>query len=76
MPAYPDQVFEGKVQAIIPTLDPEKRTARLRVVLPNPASRLKPGMFATLRSLSAPTLRLSRFQSTASSSRAAPHSSS
>jgi RND family efflux transporter MFP subunit len=48
VPAYPGQVFEGKVQSIIPSLDPEKRTARLRVVLSNPKSLLKPGMFATL----------------------------
>ncbi len=48
VPAYPGQVFEGKVQSIIPSLDPEKRTARLRVVLSNPKGLLKPGMFATL----------------------------
>lgn len=48
VPAYPGQVFEGKVQSIIPSLDPEKRTSRLRVVLPNPKGLLKPGMFATL----------------------------
>jgi RND family efflux transporter MFP subunit len=48
VPAYPDQVFAGTVQSIIPSVDPEKRTARLRVVLPNPGGRLKPGMFATL----------------------------
>lgn len=48
VPAYPGRVFEGQVQNIIPSLDPEKRTARLRVVLPNPGSLLKPGMFATL----------------------------
>ena len=48
VPAYPGQVFEGKVQSIIPSLDPEKRTARLRVVLSNPKGLLKLGMFATL----------------------------
>ena len=48
VPAYPGQVFEGKVQSIIPSLDPEKRTARLRVVLSNAKGLLKPGMFATL----------------------------
>lgn len=48
VPAYPGQMFEGKVQSIIPTLDLEKRTARLRVVLSNPQGLLKPGMFATL----------------------------
>jgi RND family efflux transporter MFP subunit len=48
VPAYPGQVFEGMVQNIIPSLDPEKRTARLRVVLSNLKGLLKPGMFATL----------------------------
>ena len=48
VPAYPGRLFEGKVQSIIPSLDPEKRTARLRVVLSNPEGLLKPGMFATL----------------------------
>jgi RND family efflux transporter MFP subunit len=48
VPAYPDKVFDGKVQGVIPSLDATKRTARLRVVLPNPESLLKPEMFATL----------------------------
>ncbi len=48
VPAYPEKVFEGKIQSIIPSLDPEKRTSRLRVVLSNPEGLLKPGMFATL----------------------------
>ena len=34
---------------IYPTLNPETRTARVRVELPNPGLRLKPGMYATLR---------------------------
>lgn len=48
VPAYPGRVFAGKVQGVIPSLDPEKRTSRLRVVLSNPQGLLKPGMFATL----------------------------
>jgi cobalt-zinc-cadmium efflux system membrane fusion protein len=48
VPAYPGQVFAGKVQSIIPSLDLEKRTSRLRVVLSNSKGLLKPGMFATL----------------------------
>lgn len=46
--SYPDRTFEGRVQSIVPSVDAEKRTARLRVVLPNPEGLLKPGMFATL----------------------------
>lgn len=48
IPAQPNRMFQGKVQTIVPSLDPEKRTARLRVVLPNPDGLLTPGMFATL----------------------------
>jgi cobalt-zinc-cadmium efflux system membrane fusion protein len=48
VPAYPGQVFEGKVQAVIPSVDREKRTSRLRVVLQNGKGLLEPGMFATL----------------------------
>ena len=44
----PDKVFDGKVQGVLPSLDPAKRTARLRVVLPNSEGLLKPEMFATL----------------------------
>jgi membrane fusion protein, copper/silver efflux system len=39
----------GRVSYIYPTLDPETRTARLRIEVDNPAYRIKPGMFATIR---------------------------
>lgn len=47
--AFPGQEFAGRIAYIYPTLDPETRTARVRVELPNPGHRLKPGMYATLR---------------------------
>lgn len=40
-----DDVFEGKVTFIDPVLDPSRRTARVRVALPNKDRRLRPGMF-------------------------------
>jgi RND family efflux transporter MFP subunit len=46
--AYPGQGFEGKVTFIYPMLSAESRTGRIRVELPNPELRLKPGMYATL----------------------------
>lgn len=46
VPAYPRRVFPGRVAFIEPVLDRETRTARVRVVLPNPRGELKPGMFA------------------------------
>jgi Cu(I)/Ag(I) efflux system membrane fusion protein len=45
---YPDAVFKGKVGALLPEVNAATRTLRARIELPNPAGRLKPGMFATL----------------------------
>jgi membrane fusion protein, heavy metal efflux system len=44
--AYPDQVFRGVVQDISRVLDPNTRSAKVRVVLRNPDGSLRPGMFA------------------------------
>ena len=46
--AYPDKVFEGKVGYIRDTVDPDTRTARARIDVPNPEGILKPGMFASV----------------------------
>ncbi len=43
--SYPGQHFDGAVSFIDPTLDSRKRTARVRVEVPNSDGRLKPGMF-------------------------------
>ena len=48
LPAFPDQPFEGSVSVISPTVDPIKRTVRVRIDLPNPAGRLRPGMYANV----------------------------
>jgi cobalt-zinc-cadmium efflux system membrane fusion protein len=45
--AYPRQLFPGTISYVGDIMDPEKRTVRARVELPNPAGLLKPGMFAT-----------------------------
>lgn len=47
--AYPGEVFKGKVERIGDTLDEKTRAVSVRVSLPNPDHRLKPGMFATAR---------------------------
>jgi membrane fusion protein, heavy metal efflux system len=44
---YPDQVFRGHVEMIGDLLDPQTRTVPVRVVVPNPGTRLRPGMFAS-----------------------------
>lgn len=53
VPAYPGQVFPGRVGAILPEVSQATRTVRARVELANPGAKLKPGMFATLAFLSA-----------------------
>jgi len=44
--AFPGDEFEGKITFIDPTLDPRRRTARVRVQVSNRDGRLRPGMFA------------------------------
>lgn len=44
--AFPGQEFQGRIRFIDPVLDPATRTAGVRIELPNPGGRLKPGMFA------------------------------
>ena len=45
--SYPGEIFAGKVAYIGDVLDPQNRAVSLRVEVPNPNRRLKPGMFAT-----------------------------
>ena len=47
-PAYPGEIRNGRIDYIFPTLEPQARTARVRVTLPNPAAHLKIGMFANM----------------------------
>ena len=47
--SLPGQALAGTITFINPTLDPETRTVRVRVELPNSGLQLKPGMYATLR---------------------------
>jgi Cu(I)/Ag(I) efflux system membrane fusion protein len=46
--AYPGETFRGTVSYIYSTLNTEARTVRVRVEMPNPGLRLKPGMFGTV----------------------------
>ena len=43
---YRGEVFEGKVGRVVPSVDPRTRTMGVDVEIPNPARKLKPGMFA------------------------------
>jgi len=42
--ALPDKKFEAKVSRLAPTLDPNARTMRVEIALPNPEGWLLPGM--------------------------------
>ena len=46
---YPDQAFHGRVTMVGGTLDPQTRTVPVRIVVPNPGTRIRPGMFASVR---------------------------
>jgi Cu(I)/Ag(I) efflux system membrane fusion protein len=46
--AYPGTTFRGKVAYVYPSLNPEARTVRVRVELPNPELKLKPGMYGNV----------------------------
>lgn len=49
--AYADRLFNGKVSAINPGIDPGTRSIRLQATLPNPGNLLRPGMFAEVRTV-------------------------
>ena len=54
-PAYAEEPRRGRIDYILPTLDPESRTGRVRVTLANPGVQLKIGMFAKLSIAGTPT---------------------
>jgi membrane fusion protein, heavy metal efflux system len=47
-PAYPELMIEGKVSYIDPEVNPQSRTARVRVEAPNPGRRFRLGMYAQM----------------------------
>lgn len=46
--SYPGKRFSGKVDKILNVLDPETKTLKIRIRLPNPAYAFKPEMAATV----------------------------
>ena len=48
-PAVPGASFDGKVQALLPDVNPSTRTLKARLELANPGSRLVPGMFVQMQ---------------------------
>ena len=49
VPALPASAFEGKVDSVLPHVDPMTRTLTARVALANPTTQLVPGMFVSVR---------------------------
>ena len=47
--AFPGETFTGQVARIAPMLDATSRQAQIEIDLPNPAERLKPGMFVRVQ---------------------------
>jgi membrane fusion protein, heavy metal efflux system len=54
--AYPGERFTGRVARVASTLDPQTRTLKVQVDLPNPARRFVPEMFGTMRLAGPPGL--------------------
>ena len=49
--AFPGEVFTGRITALNPGIDPGTRSLRIRATLENPQARLRPGMFAAVRTV-------------------------
>ena len=49
--AYPNESFEGEINAINPKVDNSTRNVQIRALLSNPDNKLLPGMFANLEVL-------------------------
>jgi membrane fusion protein, heavy metal efflux system len=50
--AYPERRIAGRISNISTLLDPNTRTAKVRIDLANPSSLMKPNMFGTVRFVS------------------------
>jgi membrane fusion protein, copper/silver efflux system len=48
LPAFPSHSSEGKIGAIGPAVDSAKRTAKVRIDIPNSDGQLRPGMYANV----------------------------
>lgn len=44
--SFQGEKFEGKIAVVDPFVDPIKRTSRVRIDIPNPDFKLRPGMYA------------------------------
>ena len=49
--AYPNELWDAKIEKIYNVLDPESKTMMVRMKLANPDYKLKPGMFAQIQTV-------------------------
>jgi membrane fusion protein (multidrug efflux system) len=49
--AFPGEIFSGRITAVNPAIDTGTRSLRVRATLENPQARLRPGMFAEVRTV-------------------------
>jgi RND family efflux transporter MFP subunit len=47
--AYPGETFHGSITYVYPTVSSTTRTGKVRLELPNPGLKLKPGMYAEVK---------------------------
>ncbi len=47
--AYPEEIFEGRIETINPMVDQSTRMARVTVTIPNGRGRILPGMYARVK---------------------------
>jgi Cu(I)/Ag(I) efflux system membrane fusion protein/cobalt-zinc-cadmium efflux system membrane fusion protein len=47
--AYPGRLFTGRVDYLLPQVDTATRTLPVRLVIPNPGLKLRPGMYVNVR---------------------------
>ncbi|MBI4835089.1 MAG: efflux RND transporter periplasmic adaptor subunit [Planctomycetes bacterium] len=47
--AFPGEIFSGRIEFTYPFVNPETRTMRIRITIPNPHLKLRPEMFANAR---------------------------
>lgn len=46
--SFPGEVFKGRITYIFPYLNPNTRTAKVRIEIPNPLGKLKPEMYGNV----------------------------
>ncbi|MDP3706362.1 MAG: efflux RND transporter periplasmic adaptor subunit [Legionellaceae bacterium] len=49
LPAFPHQTWHGNISFVNSFLEPDTRTNKTRIVLPNPSGKIQPNMFANVK---------------------------